>query len=109
MTEGMCFGDKALEGDENTRAATVRASGPLTCARLSAEDCPCPSPFGVAGTCADSGLVADHACIDRVANLAAASPRAHSYRSESDMTKATKHAGDFPCATTLRRAHDAQR
>ena len=42
MTEGMCFGDKALEGDENTRAATVRASGPLTCARLSAEDCPCP-------------------------------------------------------------------
>lgn len=47
MTEGMCFGDKALEGDENTRAATVRASGPLTCARLSAEDCPCPSFFDV--------------------------------------------------------------
>ena len=36
LASGFCFGDRALEGEAETRMATVRAVGQVTCARLSA-------------------------------------------------------------------------
>lgn len=37
LASGFCFGDRALEGEAETRTATVRAVGQVTCARLSAD------------------------------------------------------------------------
>lgn len=50
LAAGFCFGDRALEGEAETRSATVRAVGQVTCARLSAD--------------------AYHACIERVTKAA---------------------------------------
>jgi CRP-like cAMP-binding protein len=78
---GKCFGDRALEasltdgGEPDKRAATIRAIGDITLARLSADHY--------------------HACIDRVMMAASATPRAAN-RAETDLEVLAKAAAEHP-------------
>jgi CRP-like cAMP-binding protein len=81
LGRGKCFGDRALEasltegGEPDKRAATIRAIGDITLARLSADHY--------------------HACIDRVMMAASATPRAAN-RAETDLEVLAKAAAEHP-------------